>query len=1305
MGYQGNNTGGSSTGRQTVQAPSNTGIVPNQPTVSSVGATSQTQTVDNICQETKQVLTPPQGGGSGPPTPPPKKQPRKITNEKLRSKHLRIISKDIFFDLFQGAKRFTDSSDVVRYPNYRYGLGNYNTVDEKKMTLQAATPEGKSRLVEDLVAPDTKLNYDVPTSLEKKALEDYNKFLKGNKYSYINFVLDVPFDMREALENELASGRPGAKLKYTGNDPRISTFEHEFVYNDHLKKYEELIKNSVKEEWSIPNSHTFSFLRESLTDADVGSFDQEYLDYISYDVNKPWLQGRLASAGFPYSRYLNEYLPSISSYVENYSQNFKDKAKNYVVTQDDIIEYSQFSEIYRGSLNYGFYLSIPYETPNVAGTLDQDLDVFKEVFRKTDTDQNLYDLVIRSEGDITEPKNLAARKVSKFSTREYITQLSYVEYGATGKKGAPLNFSLDNPSFKTWDLTEFFLDYKDQIGRALSNVLNVGKNKEVTILGQSNELIQKRVSNSTYNWWQKLLTDTANTSFKKLVDNNKIAPIQCFVESTETPHEILFYKIEKFDENRTSLQTFFIPSPVEEKKTKNLLINFFDSQVKYGKEYTYQVSVFPLVLAKKYEYSPWYEKRLIESPPLIWKLFFELMAALMKQFPNFIIKKRKALKRCNDPICKEYNRLRKKLKDCGVEGLDSKNPYFPKKLEKQYADTVRGLLGDSAGLGGGGTITAGGCVQIWQRFDDKGFERVSGATTKERYLYLRSQVEKINLLVDYPDVDDLVKQILSFIEGYNSSYIKRYRSQTAKDLIKRLLEKIYQDFVGLFSSSLSSIKNSEFERIINNGGSKRRLFEDIFDWIIRWYYGTGAKLSFFNYNNFTKLKGVKTTSTAMYKSLEKAFASVFRDKIESKSLNPKFLDPYSKIYLILAKDMQDLYDLESLPDSFNGFDIQVEDYIALMEIPIFSVTGQVLENPPVYPQIKFSGIKGKNNKVIIDMVNQNTRMYEKPIAISEEDEDRFQKIITTKGTDNQGRILFKTDDPNEKFEVFRSEERPSTYREFAGKLRRTIDLQGKYASATMQDSLIPNKKYYYTFRSVDTNENISNPSPVYEVIVNDYDGFILPEIRIIDLERRDYYEYTREFKKYMEIKPSLENLIIDPDVVENYSSADQLVKQDIPLGVSEDACWGRNFKIRLTSKNSGKKIDINFNFDKKHIPSTREKKEENIKKSGPTPQPRPIPVQPQGETPGPIIPGGLGLVPGGDTTGTGPSPGGVSSTPSRDPNPTGFLPPESGTDIVDPTRAAQGSPTSTTTGVQGTNSSEEPRLEPTLTDKELKIRR
>jgi hypothetical protein len=41
--------------------------------------------------------------------------------------------------------------------------------------------------------------------------------------------------------------------------------------------------------------------------------------------------------------------------------------------------------------------------------------------------------------------------------------------------------------------------------------------------------------------------------------------------------------------------------------------------------------------------------------------------------------------------------------------------------------------------------------------------------------------------------------------------------------------------------------------------------------------------------------------------------------------------------------------------------------------------------------------------------------------------------------------------------------------------------------------------------------------------------------------------------------------------------------QPLTLGVEDDALFGKRFKVRLTSKTTGKKVDINIDFKTKRV--------------------------------------------------------------------------------------------------------------------------
>jgi hypothetical protein len=119
------------------------------------------------------------------------------------------------------------------------------------------------------------------------------------------------------------------------------------------------------------------------------------------------------------------------------------------------------------------------------------------------------------------------------------------------------------------------------------------------------------------------------------------------------------------------------------------------------------------------------------------------------------------------------------------------------------------------------------------------------------------------------------------------------------------------------------------------------------------------------------------------------------------------------------------------------------------------------------------------------------------------------------------------------------------------------------------DVVEPNQKYYYTFRSTDVHGNISNPSSVFEVQIVDDSGAIYPIIRTIPLLNKEIYDTTRSFRKYISITPS----VTQTGFVPNQDNT------QVTFGEAADL-WGQKFKIRVTSKKTGKSFDLNVTFNK-----------------------------------------------------------------------------------------------------------------------------
>ena len=73
-------------------------------------------------------------------------------------------------------------------------------------------------------------------------------------------------------------------------------------------------------------------------------------------------------------------------------------------------------------------------------------------------------------------------------------------------------------------------------------------------------------------------------------------------------------------------------------------------------------------------------------------------------------------------------------------------------------------------------------------------------------------------------------------------------------------------------------------------------------------------------------------------------------------------------------------------------------------------------------------------------------------------------------------------------------------------------------------------------------------------------------------------ERTKSFKKFLRVAPALQQLMLDGEGVSDKGTS--LNVKAASLGVSQQGkIWGKKYKIRITSKETGKKIDFNLEYD------------------------------------------------------------------------------------------------------------------------------
>ena len=262
--------------------------------------------------------------------------------------------------------------------------------------------------------------------------------------------------------------------------------------------------------------------------------------------------------------------------------------------------------------------------------------------------------------------------------------------------------------------------------------------------------------------------------------------------------------------------------------------------------------------------------------------------------------------------------------------------------------------------------------------------------------------------------------------------------------------------------------------------------------------------------------------------------------------------------------------------------------VQLLETELFTRVLAVIDHPPVAPEINIVPFKGVNNK-IRHLLNRSTgRIETHPIIIEEHEENFWTNYKILKDIAPDEPVVYKSDDIPKYFEVYRMLEKPEKYQDFSGhkiaKIRTDIDLETiqKAASATYDDAIRPNQKYYYMFRSLDVHNKVSLPTEVFEVEIIYDKGVVYPQIKAIELKKANTNIPNKVFKRFLKIKPTTSQLFFDEEKLSELDSAKDA--SNVKLGLVGESVWDKKFKLRLTSRQTGRKIDINFQFGHNHKP-------------------------------------------------------------------------------------------------------------------------
>mgnify|MGYP003109114184 FL=1 len=281
-----------------------------------------------------------------------------------------------------------------------------------------------------------------------------------------------------------------------------------------------------------------------------------------------------------------------------------------------------------------------------------------------------------------------------------------------------------------------------------------------------------------------------------------------------------------------------------------------------------------------------------------------------------------------------------------------------------------------------------------------------------------------------------------------------------------------------------------------------------------------------------------------------------------------------KAYSVIYGTQSEVSNINELTDGSVSFDFTSNPSYKMAIVDFDTVSVKVAPKIPLPPYVVFLNESSSKNFVKIYLDLDNGSKKEKFIEITENDSILTENIET----DPEGNIDFEYAAEEGKFEVFRLDEKPVSIRSFEN--AKILDVKNKIKSTSVvfKNNVLPNKKYYYMFRAVNFIGVPSNPSPVYEVeLIKDAEKSKIIS-KTIMIEQKESIE-DKNFKNLLQIIPAFQQQVFDEDSnVREFATFKKNIN-NLKLGVATDKVWGKKFKIRVKSKDTGKMIDLNVKFN------------------------------------------------------------------------------------------------------------------------------
>ena len=271
------------------------------------------------------------------------------------------------------------------------------------------------------------------------------------------------------------------------------------------------------------------------------------------------------------------------------------------------------------------------------------------------------------------------------------------------------------------------------------------------------------------------------------------------------------------------------------------------------------------------------------------------------------------------------------------------------------------------------------------------------------------------------------------------------------------------------------------------------------------------------------------------------------------------------------------------------FNFYYEPGLKVMEIPIFSRALSVVDHPPGgLDVVPFQKIDNSQTLGFFIKVESFEPSMAFPTPITDADREYRTQYLDSNELLPGSNLPSATVSDQSSIQIFRMDQKPQSLTEYKDHLYKTIPLRIKgtaeYLSTyVFYDKVSANKKYYYLMRFVNEHGQAGHSSPTIEAeIINDggYKYSLFDNLFVEELGAPGLTTPSTTFKKLMHILPTTSQLFLQPNNIDFQQPASQALADElIQVGITDDSIFDQEFKLRLTSKKTGKKIDLNLTFN------------------------------------------------------------------------------------------------------------------------------